>query len=131
MPILSQSEVDYLLDKIRGETKQEDYRITNQELEKWFSAAKVTIEVLVANMVNPEVVNYLFFAYYQAITQGSVIKLLIRARKLYQARQIAVSILSFATEIELLLEPRSILYNLLMNVNREEELSDSEQEVLQ
>jgi hypothetical protein len=83
MPILSSSEVDYILDRIRGETKQEDYKITIQELEKWFSAAKVTIEVLVANMVNPEVVNHLFFAYYQAVTQANVIKLLIRARKLY------------------------------------------------
>jgi hypothetical protein len=77
-------------------------------------------------MVNPEVVNHLFFAYYQAVTQANVIKLLIRARKLYQARQMAISILNFAAEIELLHEPRSILYNLLMNVESEEEMADSE-----
>ena len=77
-------------------------------------------------MVNPEVVNYLFFAYYQAVTQANVIKLLIRARKLYQARQIATSVLNYATEIELLLEPRSILYNLLMNSSIEDGLSDAE-----
>lgn len=83
LPILSQSEVDYILDKIRCVTKPAEFKITAIELEKWFAAAKVTIEVLVANMVNPEVVNFLFFTYYQAVTQANVIKLLIRARKLY------------------------------------------------
>jgi len=38
----------------------------------------------------------------------------------------AASILNFAAEIELLHEPRSILYNLLMDANNEDELSDTE-----
>jgi hypothetical protein len=38
----------------------------------------------------------------------------------------ATSILNFAAEIELLHEPRSILYNLLMNVDDEEEMTDAE-----
>jgi hypothetical protein len=38
----------------------------------------------------------------------------------------ATSILNFAAEIELLHEPRSILYNLLMNVEADEEMTDSE-----
>jgi hypothetical protein len=43
----------------------------------------------------------------------------------------ATSILNFAAEIELLHEPRSTLYNLLMNSSTEEELTDTEQIVLQ
>jgi hypothetical protein len=66
-------------------------------------------------MVNPEVVNHLFFSHYQVVKQTNVIKLLLRAKHLYQARQQAAQILRFAAEIELLLEPRSILYNLLIN----------------
>jgi hypothetical protein len=38
----------------------------------------------------------------------------------------ATSILNFAAEIELLHEPRSILYNLLMNFESEEDMTDAE-----
>jgi len=44
---------------------ESDQKFTNDELEKWFTGSKVTIEVLVSNMVNPEVLNNLFFSHYQ------------------------------------------------------------------
>jgi hypothetical protein len=40
--------------------------------------ARLTIEVLVVNMVLPEVVNKVFFEYYREVTVQNVTKLLLR-----------------------------------------------------
>jgi hypothetical protein len=66
LPILSFNECGYLIDLLRKSLIDDsDQKFTNDELEKWFTGSKVTIEVLVSNMVNPEVLNNLFFSHYQ------------------------------------------------------------------
>lgn len=50
----------------------------NFKLEENFHTAKVTCEVLVANMVNPDMMNHIFFSYYKHPTAQNVTKLLMR-----------------------------------------------------
>lgn len=63
------------------------------ELDDWFHTAKVTCEVLVANMVNPDMMNHIFFSHYVKVTAESIIKILIRVKNLYFAREQALVIL--------------------------------------
>lgn len=47
-------------------------------MEEWFHTAKVTCEVLVANLVNPDMMNHIFFSHYKQLTPDNLIKLLMR-----------------------------------------------------
>ena len=69
---------------INKKQKTEDF--STWELKEWFDDAKVTCEVLVANMVNPDIMNHLFFALYKQVTFANVMKLLLRVDQLYFAR---------------------------------------------
>ena len=73
------------------------------DLEFIHERARLTIEVLVENLVVPEVENKVFFEYYREPTIHNVAKLLIRAKKLYEARAEAKKILEMLTEVEAIL----------------------------
>jgi len=59
-----------------------------------------TIEVLVANMVRPDICNAILFAHYKEVTKKNVIKLLLRVKRLYEARNESVNILKLVMEAE-------------------------------
>ena len=82
-------------------------------LEFTHERALLTIEVLVENLVIPEVDNKVFFEYYREPTIQNVAKLLIRAKKLYEARTEAKKILEMVTEVEAILQPGSYVWRLL------------------
>jgi hypothetical protein len=48
------------------------------ELEESIHTAKVTCEVLVANMISPDTINNIFFSYYRKVTNSNAVKLLMR-----------------------------------------------------
>lgn len=99
--ILSYTECDYfstlLIRQMQGETNDNFPKV---DLAAYFKKAKLTIEVLTDNMVKPEVLNTIFFEHYNEVNIESVVKLLLRATQLYNARQSAQKILKFVTEIE-------------------------------
>mgnify|MGYP007097503235 CR=1 FL=1 len=51
-------------------------------------------------MIKPEVMNHIFFEFYSEITIENVVKLLLRADQLHNARQQAIKILRTVTEID-------------------------------
>jgi len=69
--------------------------------------------MLVANMINPIIMNKIFFRNYQDITVENTIKLLYRAKKLYEARQKMTHVLKKIVEIELTIEKASPLWRIL------------------
>jgi hypothetical protein len=58
-----------------------------------YEAAKATIIKLTENMIKPDISLQIFFKYYQEVTRKNVIKLLLRCKRLYDARNQMVSIL--------------------------------------
>ena len=111
--IFSQTKVAYLIDVIKKMQKTEDLQEDRLSLEDWFHTAKVTCEVLVANMVNPDCMNHIFFSYYKRVTPDNAIKLLHRCANLYEARVQAVKILTMVAEIDVYFLPKSQLSQLL------------------
>lgn len=99
--------MQYLIDVIKKMQKTEDLQEDKYNLEDWFHTAKVTCEVLVANMVNPDLMNHIFFSYYKRVTPENVIKLLHRCANLYEARVAAVTILKSVAEIDVYFLPKS------------------------
>jgi len=65
-----------------------------------YTRAKSTIEVLEANMVRPDVCSKILFTHYQKVSKKNVIKLLIRVKKLYEARNESINILKKVMEAE-------------------------------
>ena len=87
---------------------------TNEEmLNDLYSRAKCTIEVLVDNMVCPDIANHILFAHYQEATKKNVIKLLLRVKRLYDARNESVNILKLVMEVEAVIEPKSDLWRIM------------------
>lgn len=80
-----------------------------------YKRSRVSIEVLVANMVRPEICNHILFAFYQDVTKRNVIKLLMRVMGLYDARTEAVSILKIVMEVEALIQPASDLWRIIQD----------------
>ena len=60
--------------------------IPEHDLEEITEKVKTTIEVLGANLVNPLFMQKVFFNNYRVTTLENCVKLLYRARKLYDAR---------------------------------------------
>ena len=80
------------------------------DLNYLYERAKLSIEVLVENMVPPEILNKVFFQYYREITLKNVIKLLLRAKKLYEARSDVTKIFRLVIEVEQATKPNSLVY---------------------
>ena len=58
------------------------------------------------NMVKPDICNHILFTHYKEVTKKNVIKLLLRCKRLYDARNEVVNILKMVTEVECVLEPK-------------------------
>lgn len=113
--ILSYMECDYGQAALRH--KSAAYTSTEM-LHDLYTRAKTTIEVLVANMVRPDICNHILFAHYQDTTKKNVIKLLLRVKRLYDARNEAVNILQLVTEVETIIEPKSNLWKIIQDNSR-------------
>ena len=75
------------MDLVSKKSRREDLmELEYHKLEDWFYTAKVTCEVLVANMINPDMMNHIFFQHYKQVTADNVQKLLRRVDQLYSAR---------------------------------------------
>lgn len=100
--LLTQIECDYLSTmlikqlEITNEVSKKDYI----DLKQTFDRSKLTIEALEENMVKPEIQNTIFFHSYREVNLTNVVKLLLRASQLYEARSTTTKILTATTEIE-------------------------------
>ena len=65
---------------IKNEINSQEPESRVKDLQGAYEKAKVTIEVLVRNMVNPDVVNNTFFQHYRNFSKPNLLKLLIRAK---------------------------------------------------
>ena len=52
----------------------------NLDLEFYHERARITVDVLVRNMVMPELINKVFFEIYKDITIKNVVKMLMRCK---------------------------------------------------
>lgn len=118
LEILTEMECQYGQSALRHKTAT----YCNEEmLQDLYTKAKTTIEVMNQNMVRPDITDRILFSHYTDVTKKNVIKLLIRARLLYEARQEAVNILKLVMEVDALIEPKANLWRILQE-NSETEL---------
>jgi hypothetical protein len=68
-------------------------------------------------MVNSETVNNTFFSHYREFSKENLVKLLLRARQLYESRMEAIKILKLCLEVEQITEPRSTYWRVLQENN--------------
>ena len=80
---------------------------------EYFKKTKDTIEVLAANMINTKIISANFFLNYKEASMENCHKLVIRCKKLYDAREKAKSLLKSIVEIETLMQPKSTIWRLL------------------
>lgn len=95
-------------------------------MEQWGAKARTTIELLVANMVNPAVVNKIFFQHYQEVNKENTIRLLYRGRRLYDARDRVTKILKALVELNYKMEATGAICRLM----HQERASDAGQKAL-
>lgn len=65
-----------------------------------YTRARTTITLLSANMVRPDIADHIIFEKYQDVTKKNVIKLLLRVKRLYDARAESINILKLVMEVE-------------------------------
>lgn len=98
--------------------KSANYR--NEEmLLDLYTRAKTTISVLNANMVRPDICDRILFEHYQEVTNKNVIKLLLRVKRLYDARNESVNILKLVMEVEAVIQPKSDLWRIMQDNSRQ------------
>lgn len=105
-------EVDYGQSAMRHKSASYCSQEHQQEL---FDRAKTTIEILTMNMVKPDICNYILFTHYKEVTKKNVIKLLLRCKRLYNARTEVVNILKMVLEVECVLKPKSAIWRVLQD----------------
>lgn len=86
-----------------------------EERKDLFERAKTTIEVLTANMVRPDLCSNIMYQHYTECNNKNTIKLLIRCRKLYDARVEVITILKNIIEAEELIKPKSAVYRVMLD----------------
>ena len=64
-------------------------------------------------MVRPDICDRVLFNYYSEVTSKNVIKLLLRVKRLYDARNESVNILKLVMEVEAVIYPKSDLWRIL------------------
>lgn len=84
-----------------------------QTLAELYNKAKTTIFKLTADMIEPEVSLKMFFTHYKDMNRRNVIKLLLRCKRLYDARNQMVSILANLVHVEAMMETGSVLVRVL------------------
>ena len=110
--ILSYMEVDYGQSVMRHKSAS---ALTPEMQQDLFDRSKTTIEVLTMNMVRPDICNHILFTYYQEVTKKNCIKLLLRCKRLYDARNDAIGILKMCSEVELVIKPKSAIWRILQD----------------
>ena len=104
--------------------KSATYR--NEEmLQDLYERCRTTILVLNANMVRPDVCDHILFDHYQEVTNKNVIKLLLRVKRLYDARTESVNILKLVMEVEAVIQPKSDLWRIMQDNNTKIPLNPS------
>ena len=103
-------EVDYGQSAMRHKSANYATPEMQQDL---FERSKLTIEALTMNMVRPDICNHILFTHYQDVTKKNCIKLLLRCKRLYDARNDAIGILKMCTEVEQVLKPKSAIWRIL------------------
>ena len=80
-------------------------------------------------MVRPDVNSKILFNHYKEVNKKNVIKLLIRVKKLYEARNESINILKKVMEAEWIMQPKELVWRVLQNSKREE-CSEAERDLL-
>ena len=80
-------------------------------------------------MVNSETVNHTVFPPYREFSEEILVKLLIRAKQLYETRMEAMKILKLCLEVEQLTEPRSTYWRVLQENNKDFKLPESHKQL--
>lgn len=131
--ILSYLECDYGQSAMRRKKvsyqSPEDDEEDSYNMQTLYDKAKTTIEVLVANMVRPDICNHILFNHYQNVTPTNVIKLLMRVKRLYDARNESVNILKNVMEVEAVIKPKSEIWRIIQD-NDNSRLSDNHYKVI-
>jgi hypothetical protein len=86
-----------------------------ETLNHLYEAAKITIIKLTENMIKPAVSLNIFFKHYQEVNRKNVIKLLLRCRRLYDARNQMVSISGYVCAIDAIMQPGNVLWRALQD----------------
>lgn len=86
-----------------------------QTLTDLYEKAKRTIMKLTADMIEQELPLNMFFTYYKEVSRKNVIKLLLRCKRLYDARNSIVSILASLVHVDIMMEPDSVLWTVLQD----------------
>ena len=127
LTILSQIECEYGQATLRHKSAN----LNNEEvLHDLYIRSKATIEVLEVNMVRPDINSEILFNHYQEVNKKNVIKLLIRCKKLYNARNESMNILKKVMEAEWIMQPMGLVWRVLQNDKREA-CSTAERDLLQ
>ena len=79
-------------------------------------------------MVRPDINSKMLFAHYKQVSKKTVIKLLIRVKKLYEARNEAIEILKKVMEAEAIMQPKGLVWRVLQSEKPED---DSQAEKLE
>ena len=98
---------------------------TEEMLTDLYERAKTTILVLNENMVRPDISSAILFNHYQEVSKKNVIKLLIRVKKMYEARNEAIILLKMMAEVDAFMQPGELVWRVLQN-NKQEPLNDAE-----
>lgn len=115
LAILSYMECDYGQAALRHKSATYKNEKTLQDL---YDRAKTTISVLNANMVRPDICDRVLFHHYSEVTSKNVIKLLLRVKRLYDARNESVNILKLVMEVEAVITPKSDLWCIMGDNSR-------------
>jgi len=86
-----------------------------QTTKDFYDKAKDTIIALTENMIKPDISLGIFFKYYQDVTRKNVIKLLLRCKRLYDARNQMARILVHVVQVEAILMPKNTLWCVLQD----------------
>jgi len=119
LPILSETECRHYKAFFRAE----ENIIVKKTMDVFFEKTKTTIEVLAANMVHQKFIATIFFLNYQQPTRDNIIKLLYRAKILYEARDKATILLKSIVEIDTLIQPKGTIWRMLQS---DDPLSETE-----
>ena len=80
-------------------------------------------------MVRPDINSKILFNHYKEVSKKNVIKLLIRVKKLYEARNEVMNILKKVMEAEWIMSPTGLVWRVLQSDKREA-CSESERDLL-
>ena len=109
LKILTEIECEYMQALLKKKSQTD----LHKTLEDTFKAAKLTIEVLSENLIRMDVSNYVLFSNYPTADRKSTVKLVIRAKLLYEARRDCQKIFKNIIELEALMRPKAALWLIL------------------